>query len=38
MLIETIVRSAGYFIEFLFKMLPAVICVYAAFVIYYWKK
>lgn len=35
---ETIIRSAYYFMEYLFKVLPALICVYVAFQIYNWKK
>jgi hypothetical protein len=35
---ETIIRSIGYFMEFLGKILPGIIAVYFAFLVYNWKK
>jgi hypothetical protein len=37
MLNETTVRSVGYFIEFLFKMLPVMTLMFLALALY-WKK
>lgn len=35
---ETLVRNIGYFMEFIFKVLPGLIAGYVAFWIYNWKK
>jgi hypothetical protein len=35
---ETLVRSIGYFVEFIGKVFPIVIAVYVAYQVYNWKK